>query len=113
MSPAVMRALRLMLAGKDSEDGEGEIVREGRECWLGYTRIGSGTINQLLCLCAISDVSDGKGMERYAINSTGEALAANPLLESALIQAINMGKPFQIIDGKIALMPDYSQEGGR
>ncbi len=100
MSPAAMRVLRLMLANKDNEDGE--LVREGREVWLGYERVGSMVINQLLQLCAIADVSDeGKGLERYVINSTGEALVVNPLLESALVQALHLGRSFTIIDGKI------------
>lgn len=95
-----MRTLRLMLARKDDPDGE--IVKEGREVWLGYDRIGHGVLKQLLGLCAIKDVSDeGKILSRFEINDTGAALVAYPLLESALRQALVRGRSFTIIDGKI------------
>lgn len=103
MTPAAMRTLREMAAQED--ELEGEIVCEGREIWIGYTRIGAGTLNQLLRLLAVRDVSEGNGLRRFAINDTGKALVANPFLESALAQAIALGKPFTIIDGKIQDMP--------
>lgn len=93
---------RLQAAGDNDE--ENEIVCEGRECWIGSVRIHRSTLNKLLRLLAVRDVSDVKGLERYTINSTGQQLLKHPALEHKIPRALADGGPFQIKNGEIVWM---------
>lgn len=99
MTAGQLEILRIM-----EEDGE-ELVQEGREVWLGYTRRSPRTVYCLLRVLAITDVGEeGKGLHRYAINSTGEAIRRRPELAPEVYAAVHAGKPFTIRDGRLELI---------
>lgn len=91
---------QLEILARMEDDGE-ELVVEGREVWIGYERTTPWTVRALLRVCAISDVSDVKGLERYAINGTGRAIRADPSLAYDVAQMLRTGGSFTIQNGAI------------
>lgn len=98
MTAGQLEILRIM-----EEDGE-ELVQDGREVWLGYTRRSPRTVYCLLRVLAITDVGE-PGLRRYIINSTGEAIRRRPELAPEVYAAVHAGKPFTIRDGRVELLP--------
>jgi hypothetical protein len=89
MTPACLSILQAMADAQrrlDAEEPtepeeESELVCEGIYCYLGTRRVHRKTVRALLDATAISDVSDsGEGLQRFAINSTGEAILRRPEL---------------------------------
>lgn len=65
------------------------IVCEGRECYVGLTKIAKATLNELLHLCLVSDDSDqGKGVERYTLNEDGRAILADQNYVPRIVRAL-------------------------
>jgi hypothetical protein len=80
LSAAAHKTLARMKTAEDADElADAEIVCEGRECWIGLTKIARRTLNELLRLCLVHDDSEqGKGVERYTLNSEGRAMVADP-----------------------------------
>ncbi len=76
---AMDRILRWMA----SDEGDGELVTEGREAWYGSNRTNVATVNALLRLCLISDQTgdgalSGARYHYYTINEEGRAVLRDP-----------------------------------
>lgn len=109
-----MSVLALMCDHKD--DPEGEIVCDGLACWLGDRQISRSTVAVLLHHLAIKDVSDVKGIDRYAINETGEAIVRRPQLAYEILEAVKVGRAFTTVDDRVQFLeptPAHSDETGR
>lgn len=79
ISAAAKRTLVRMQEAEDDDEYGGEIVCEGRVCYVGLDRISKATVFELLRYVLISDESEqGKGVERYTINEEGRAMVADP-----------------------------------
>ncbi len=77
ITQSVARVVQMM-ATAEAEDrlDEAELVHEvGGATYVGYERV-PNVIVRLLRACAIKDVSDGKQVERYVLNETGQRLLA-------------------------------------
>jgi hypothetical protein len=58
-------------------DEEGEIVHEGREAWIGETKIAPRTVLALVRMMAVRQLSWGdQGPQYYVINQTGLMILA-------------------------------------
>jgi hypothetical protein len=81
-----------------------ELVCEGIAIWLGDRRVSAMIPHAFLKIAVISDVSDTKGLVRYVANETAKAVVARPALADEIDGAITVGKPFTIIDNRVALL---------
>lgn len=71
--------LKMMLAAEEQDDLlDAEIVCDRGVCYVGEHRTNRATVNRLLRLCVIRDVSDTKGCDRFVLNEEGRMLARNP-----------------------------------
>lgn len=69
MTKAQRRVLEWL---RDHRDGAtGYIICEGLECWYGLRRTNRVTVDGLLVLCLVSQLSNEGGCELYAINESG------------------------------------------
>jgi len=106
VTPAMARCLAEMIEAESEERFEdAEIVCDGQSCWLGDRRVRRQTVTALLRLVAISDRNDGGSVERYAINSVGRSIHADPTMATSVAVAIMRGGGFTIVDGKIEPFP--------
>ena len=66
-------------AEKREDYDSAELVREGRECWLGLRRFPATVVDQLNLRMAISHQGQfgQEKLERYRINETGRKLLAS------------------------------------
>lgn len=107
MSESILdqRLVGILMEMKVNENtGDGELVRDGRQSYLGDCRVPSTVVDKLLRLMAIRDVSDSKGLERYVINSVGKAIINDPGIVGELVRFIAAGRPFTVREGKLELM---------
>lgn len=90
------------------EDGyESEVVREGRQCWLGSERVSGRVLEEAIRSSAVNNVSDSNVIERYVINEIGQAVLRRPELAEEVMVAILSGRQFTVRDDRIIDM-----EGG-
>ena len=91
LSKAAKQILIDMLDAETRDDLEdAEIVCEGRECWLGLRRVSKACVNELLRLCLLHDDSEqGKGVERYTLNSEGRAIVLDEKYTPLIVRALN------------------------
>jgi hypothetical protein len=90
---------------KPEYDENDEIVCCGVECWIGMTRISHATVNTLLRLVSISDVSDANGgARRYRINETGRNILADESQISVLVQSLHEGGAWTWREGRLVRM---------
>ena len=84
-----------MVAAHDSgEYLDAELVREGRTAFVGYDRVPSRIVEELLRRALLKDDSDGKGMERYVINEDSRKAAIDPSwIRPELLAAIQNRAP--------------------
>ena len=115
---AAVRALRSMRDARAAGDWESaEVVRDGRQAWLGNSRIASGTLDALITFCSVS-LEESGGIERYAINATGIAIANDPKVAGDILARVLAGRPTEIgADGQVRDMEGhpapYPAPGGR
>lgn len=83
LTPANLEILKKLA---DSEDKE--ILCDGGTCYIDIDRIDKRHVMKLLAVTAISDISDVKGVERYALNSTGRAILFNPEIQHQILEAL-------------------------
>jgi hypothetical protein len=95
MTPA-QRYVLLIMADEDEE-----LVCEREQCWVGDHRTSWQVVRWLLRVLAIKDVSDTKGLTRYAINETGRALLRRPELEWEIFRAVLKKQSFTISKDRI------------
>jgi len=67
-------------------------------------RLQRKTLRSLLLSAAISLTTEAGGFERYRINGTGRAIAANPELDAQVRAALFASQPFTITDGGHGLL---------
>jgi hypothetical protein len=104
ISKAAHRILAAMVEHEAREDFEAaQLVREGRQCWLGEKRTTSKVVNELLMLCLVSSQSEqGSPLERYSINEDGRKAALNPghappaILDALKARAVERLKKFAV-----------------
>jgi hypothetical protein len=118
LSKAQRRVLKTLLDAEDANemiavmatcdkpeyDENDEIVCCGVECWIGMTRISHATVNTLLRLVSISDVSDNGGARRYRINETGRNILADESQISVLVESLHEGGAWTWREGKLVRM---------
>lgn len=86
MTPALKSALSKLAL--DKIDGyEPELVRDGRQCWLGFKRVPGRIIEEGLRYCAIT-LTSNDGAERYAISDIGRAILRRPELAQEVLTAL-------------------------
>lgn len=78
-----------------------EIVAEGIACFVGEERTTWGVVRQLLHCLALSDVSDTKGIKRFVVSSSGEAILRRPDLATEIAAAVLGGINFTIRDDRV------------
>jgi hypothetical protein len=75
-----------------SEYPDNEIVCGGLDCWVGDQRTNWQTVNKLLQIIAISDVSDENGgARRYVINESGRHYLKDEALVYDVLKAVHEG----------------------
>lgn len=89
--------LRLMV------DTEEELVAEGLVVWVGERRSSRGTLKALLRCCAIKDVSDVKGLQRFAANDAASAILRRPELADEIEAAVMRRLTFTIRADQVVL----------
>ena len=78
--------------GGEEEFDDGELVCEGRCCWVGLDTVSRAKVYELLRLCLIRDVTDQNGkMERYTLNEEGRAMLDNPEYVPMIVGALSTG----------------------
>lgn len=84
------------------EDGyESEVVREGRQCWLGSRRISSRILDEAIICSAVDDISDSKTVKRYVLSEIGRAVLRRPELAEEVTAAILSRQQFTVHDDRI------------
>jgi hypothetical protein len=102
-----LEVLRIMAAAEaEGRFEEAEIVTAGRECWLDVVLISKRTVLGLLRCMAVSVESSGGATERYTINAAGRAIARRPELAAEIQEAVLLGRPFEIEDDRVRLLPE-------
>ena len=92
LSQRAVECLRTMRDARVAEDYErAEIVRDGLQCWLGDERVANRTLNALIMACAVSH--EAGGIDRFAINDIGIAIAGRPALADEVIARVLLGQP--------------------
>ncbi len=110
MTPRALNILRILAdpiwLEEEHAEGAPDLVCEGGVCWFGAERVRRSTVDHLIRCVAVADVSDeGKGLERYAINCTGRAIARRPELEDEVVAALSKGRgSFTIVDDHLVEM---------
>lgn len=89
MTPALKSAL-IKLALPELDGYEPELVRDGRQCWLGLERVPGRIIEEGLSYCAIS-LTSSDGAERYAISDIGQSILRRPELAEEVKSALMTG----------------------
>lgn len=72
LTPAAEKILKFL----ETEEGEGDLVVEGIEAWIGFERTSVAAVNRLLRLCLLHDDSKDGAMGEckaryYSINEEG------------------------------------------
>jgi hypothetical protein len=70
LSKRAVEVLRHLRDHEHDEDGSGELVCDGLECWYGLNRTNRRVVNQLLECCFVSSEIGG-GSDLYVINESG------------------------------------------
>lgn len=105
LTKRMLEVLAAMQAATDREDYEAaEIVRDSHACFLGNNRISPRTVNSLLTLLALKEVSEGEKMRRYTINSVGRGLLRRPELRDEIIGALLKGGSWTVKDDKLVII---------
>lgn len=102
LSRAAQKTLVEMAALEDDENGE--LVCEGRTCYLGYRRVGRAVADDLLRCAAIKTDQTSENVYRYIIIETGKAIVRRPELADEVVRAVFAGKPFDIVNDRIKLL---------
>lgn len=85
----MLTAQQLETLQKLADSEEGEIVCEGKQCYIDLTSVDKRDVYALLRVTAISDATDeGGALERYRLNSTGRSILFNPEIEHQITQAL-------------------------
>jgi len=77
LSPAAKRVLGMMLAAEEADRYEdAEIIRDGREVWVGEHRTNNRVLNDLLAGVLVhAEEPMGAKIERFTLNEDGRAVA--------------------------------------
>lgn len=104
---AWFRVLTQMQVNERDPELDGQIVAHGIDVWLDDQRIHRSTLNDLLYLMAVTNVSDeGAGLERYALNSVGRALLVHPEEANMIWEAIQAGGAWTIENNRVVRLDD-------
>lgn len=98
LSDRCLYALRLM------RDNDEEMVADGIHVWIGGERFSWRTAGDLRADMSVTDTSDGAGLRRFVINSTGRAILERPELADEITVALLSGEPFTIRGDRIELI---------
>jgi hypothetical protein len=97
----MVRLLQALATAEEEERwDDAEVTCEGRECWVGLRQTNWRTVNALLRLVALRDVSDTDCV-RYAINDVGQLLLEQSGAEDEIRRALYSGHNFTIENGHV------------
>ena len=82
-----------------------EIACEGLACWIGTHRTSHGTVDALLRLCLLSDVSDEGGIRRLRLSEAGRAARRRPAIVAEISAALAGRRQFGIEDDRVVALP--------
>lgn len=101
MTPA-LRKLLTALSGPLDDGYESEVVRDGRQCWLGIERVPGRVLDEAIRCSALERVSGDDKVERYVINGIGRAVLRRPELAGEILAAVLSGRQFTVRDDRVA-----------
>jgi hypothetical protein len=106
MSPACKRLLETLLAMEKEPDGsyEAEVVCDGAACYVGVERFSRKTVNEAVRVCALENVSDEGGIDRFTLNEIGKGMLRRPELEREILDAIKSGRSVLVGDDRVKPM---------
>lgn len=112
LTPGVLRLLAAMAypEAEMADDGfpydEYEAVCDRWEVWVGDRQFHRKTLNAALQLCAISDVSDEGGFQRYTLNAVGRCFLADPSQADQIVRLLYAGQNITVREGKISALDE-------